>query len=197
MSEKLHSQKSHEHKGETDPTNSQEIAKHIEKTKQDTEKRAESTRHNHAEKVERIRSQIEAEAKSKHEHEEHHKTKESEKTELEQPVLINKELKQMTYKRTLRKTQNKLPAPYKTLSKVIHQPVVEAVSEVAGKTVARPSGVLMGGVFAFIGSSLFLWISKHYGYEYNFLLFLSFFAGGFIIGILVELGLYLANRKSK
>src|SRR5690606_36501416 len=111
--------------------------------------------------------------------------------------LANRELKDLAYRRTLKRVQSKLPAPARAFSKVIHNPAVEAASELAGKTVARPSGVLAGGVAAFLGSSLFLWVARHYGYEYNYVLFALCFVGGFFVGLLVEFGLRLANRRSR
>jgi hypothetical protein len=102
----------------------------------------------------------------------------------------------MKYKRTLQSVQKDLSTPEKALSKVIHNPTVDALSEVAGKTVARPSGFLTGAIFAFVGSSAFLWISKHYGYKYNFLLFVIFFGVGFVVGLVLEALLRLVHRKS-
>ncbi len=157
------------------------------------ESKAEKSKNEHAENLGEIRSKIETEAKSKKEKSEHHK----DKHESDKPVFVNKELKNLAYQRTLRRTQSKLSAPSRAFSKVIHQPTVENVSEFAGKTIARPSGILMGGISAFIGSSIFLWAARYYGYEYNFLLFALFFVGGFFIGLFVELGLHLANRKTK
>lgn len=159
------------------------------------EKRAEKATHEHKEKIEEIRSAIETEADSKQEHPVEKHAKKS--AETGHPTFVNRELKNIAYQRTLRRTQNKLPLPAKALSKVIHQPAIEAVSEAASKTIARPSGVLMGGIAAFLGSSIFLWAAKYYGFRYNFLLFILFFVGGFFIGLLIELGLHFAQRKSK
>lgn len=108
---------------------------------------------------------------------------------------VGRQLKDMTFQRTLTRIRHKLPATDKALSKVIHQPVVEAISQVGEKTVARPSGVLGGSIFAFLGSSLFLWASKHYGFRYNYLLFVIFFVGGFALGLALELLIHLARRK--
>lgn len=188
MSEKL----AHGH--ERGHERNHELEAHKEALREAAEKKAASTRHEHAEKLDEIRSQIEA-ADTKHENRK--QANEHEKTEAEQPVLINRELKDMSYRRTLKRTQAKLPAPARAFSKVIHNPVVEATSEIAGKTIARPSGILSGGVFAFLGSSLFLWIARHYGYEYNYLMLALFFVGGFFVGLLVELVLRFARRRAK
>lgn len=187
------SEKAAKHHEKHESSHGKEAKEHLEKLLSSTEKKAENSKHEHSEKIEKIRVDIEKTAKSA----EDHKKPKLEEKEPDRPILINKELKNVTYNRTLRRTQSKLPAAEKVLSKVIHQPLVESVSETAGKTVVRPSGVFMGGLFAFLGSSAFLWLAKHYGYEYNFFIFMVFFAGGFFVGLLVELGLNLASRRSK
>lgn len=187
------SEKAAKHHEKHEAVHSKEADSHLEKLHSSNEKKAKNAKHEHSEKIEKIRSDIEKTAKSA----EHHAAPGPEEKEPNRPVLINKELRNVTYKRTLKRTQSKLPTAQKALSKIIHQPLVESVSDATSKTVARPSGVFMGGLFAFLGSSVFLWVSKHYGYEYNFFIFMMFFIGGFFIGLLVELGLNLANKRSR
>jgi hypothetical protein len=102
-------------------------------------------------------------------------------------TLVNRDLKDTKYKRTLQSIRKDLSAPEKALSKIIHNPVVDALSATAERTIARPSGLLAGSICAFIGSSTFLYIAKHYGYTYNFMLMTLFFIGGFGLGLLIEL----------
>jgi hypothetical protein len=184
----------HEQAGEFDPS-LKEHSRHQEKLKDNLEQEATHTRHEHAENIGDIRSRIEAASKAKHEHDTD--KQKNEKHEAVHPVLVNRELKDMAYRRTLKRAQRHLPAPVRAFSKIVHNPIVDATSEVAGKTVARPSGVLLGGLFAFLGSSVFLWATRHYGYEYNYLMFALFFVGGYFIGLCVELGIRIASRKSR
>lgn len=187
MSERLkHSGEQHEA-----PKHSNEQQEALQKS---LEKEAKNATHEHAENLDKIRSEVESQAKTKEASEKHAHGHNKEK---EKPVFINRELKSMAYQRTLRRTRQQLPTLARPFSSLIHQPGVEAVSDFAGKTVARPSGVLMGGITAFVGSSIFLWAAKHYGYEYNFLLFALFFVGGFFAGLLLELVIHLVQRKSK
>ncbi len=102
-------------------------------------------------------------------------------------TYISSELKQMGFRRSLNNARRQMSAPAKTLSKVIHQPVVEKMSEAAAPTVARPSGVLGGGIAALLGSSILLYVSKHSGFRYNYLVFILLFVGGFVGGMAVEL----------
>lgn len=110
--------------------------------------------------------------------------------------LVRRELKDETLKRTLKQVRTKLSAPSRAFSRVVHQPAVDAVSQAASKTVARPSGFLGGSILAFVGSSAFLWVARHYGFSYNYLIFVLFFAGGFVIGMFLEL-LWFAVRRKK
>ena len=68
----------------------------------------------------------------------------------------SKELGRQTFDRTLTSVRRQLSAPEKQLSKFIHKPVIEKTSDFVGKTIARPSGILLGGIFSFIGSLGFI-----------------------------------------
>lgn len=192
MSEKINTNQ--EFNGSNEKIHSHETKRHHERIKHNHEKTASASKHEHANNLEKIRKSIDNEAIDKSEHKK--PAHDKERHESDQPVLVNKELKDIAYKRTLKKTQSKLSPTSRLFSKVIHQPVIEKASEVAGNTVARPSGILFGGIFSFLGSSGFLWAAKHYGYEYNFLLFIIFFAGGFLIGLAIELILWALKSRS-
>ncbi len=107
---------------------------------------------------------------------------------------LHRDLKQSAYKRTLERTQNSLNGPEKALSKVIHAPVVETISTVTGNTVARPSGILGGSIFALIGTLLLTYFTRRYGFSYNYLIFVILFAGGFTAGLIVELFIHLIRK---
>jgi hypothetical protein len=150
-------------------------------------------KHEHEENIANLRKTAELVAKPTQETV--LKTKSSENETGIYPATVNKDLKNMAYRRTLRRTQQQLSAPSRTLSKIIHQPAIEASSEVIGKTIARPSGILSGGIVAFFGSSVFLWITRHYGYEYSFLLMLLLFVGGFCLGLMLEFFIRFARKR--
>lgn len=98
-----------------------------------------------------------------------------------------KTVKQNAYKKVLKDTRKHLSTPEKTFSKVIHNPTVERASEVGAKTIARPTGILFGGIVAFIGSLLLIILSKRSGFSYNYLIFIIIFIGGYIVGLIAEL----------
>jgi hypothetical protein len=103
------------------------------------------------------------------------------------PSHVNRELKAITLKRELKQIRHKLSSPEKSLSKVIHQPTVRAISEATAKSIERPSGLLGGGIMAFVGSLGYLYLAKHIGFTYNYAVFFVFLIGGFAIGIILEL----------
>lgn len=96
----------------------------------------------------------------------------------------------------MRQIRSKLSKPDKTFSKVIHNKTVESVSEVSSKTIARPSGLLGGGICALLGSAYLLYMTKHYGFEYNYFVFFLLFVGGFFVGMFGELLLRYVFRKT-
>lgn len=148
----------------------------------------------YAEKIETIRDAIEHEAVS-HEHEpvklehEHH-------DEHRPHHYLTKRIKSQQYKKTVAEVQKSLSPSQQRFSKFVHQPAIEKVSEVGAKTIARPSGILGGALFALIGSSLVLYVARHIGFEVPNTIFIVLFIFGFIAGLLIELTLYTI-RKTK
>ena len=111
------------------------------------------------------------------------------------PVLVNKNLKETSYHRTLVRTQKQLSRPSRVFSKMVHSKVLDRPSEAVGKTIARPSGMLGGAIVAFIGTSALIWITRHYGYEYNYLVVSMLFIGGMSAGLLLEALLRIIRLK--
>lgn len=169
----------HYEKGEIDPYLYGEKRKNPEAQK--TPEHHESV--SSAETIEELLKQIEREAHSSKEvlgRQEHDKQREG------HAHLAGDHLKSHASRQTLKTVQRQLNRPERTFSKIVHNPAVENVSEVAGKTVARPYGLLWGGIFSVLGSLLVVIVTRFYGYEYNFVIGLSCFAGGFLFGLLFE-----------
>jgi hypothetical protein len=112
-----------------------------------------------------------------------------------QPLYIDKTVKKLRMKQSLSQVQRELTPMERGLSKLIHQPAVRAVSEVGAKTVSRPSGLLGGGLLAFLGSSTYLFMTKYIGFRYNYLVFLLLFVGGFVLGLVLELLVRLVRPR--
>jgi flagellar biosynthesis GTPase FlhF len=152
---------------------------------------AESIKHSHEkqkENLEHARHEAEIESKSAEQIAEELKGR-KELNHHGQPseVAVTREIKEMAAERLLIRARRHLSPPARAMSRIIHQPVVDAISEVTGKTVARPSGILGGGVVAFLGTSFYYYIAKHYGYNYNAFVFLLLLVLGFAVGWTVEI----------
>lgn len=165
-----------------------ESRKNLERIHKKAEKSQEATK----EHVEHIQSKVETHAISGKEF----TVGENESTSHGHVHSNQKELKADAYKKTMNRVERKLSKPDRALSKVIHNKTVESVSEFGGKTFARPSGILGGGLFALIGSAFFLYMTKHYGFEYNYFIFFVLFVGGFFAGMLCELLVRSVLKKS-
>ncbi len=114
-----------------------------------------------------------------------------------QPLNINRELKAITLNRELRTIQRKLTTPQRALSKLVHQPLIRAISEAADSTISRPSGLLGGGLAAFLGTSAYLYLTKAHGYDYNYFISFALFAGGFIVGLGLEMLVHLLTSSHR
>lgn len=186
MSEKLHH--SPENKGEKLEL-SGEIAKSHERLKEAAEQ---AEKNQSGDKLESIRRSVEQQAVSGKE------TAPTGQSESGKQTFTNqKSLKADAYKRTLGRIRTQLSLPSRALSRVVHQPVVDSVSNVAGSTVARPSGIFGGSLVALIGSATLLYMTKHYGFTYNYTVIFVLFVGGFLLGMLLELLIHALLRRRK
>ena len=162
-------------------------------------------KHNRAKEHEKLQETIEAGKKAKHEakdrledirssiDQEATKTaavkneQEADADNDQGPAIIDRKVKATAFKKELHRIQSHLPKSQRSMSKFIHSRPVEVVSEVGGKTVARPSGLLGGGIVAFVGTLALVIISRHYGFSYNFFVFLALLVGGFFLGLILEM----------
>ncbi|MDR1969768.1 MAG: hypothetical protein LBQ11_00250 [Candidatus Nomurabacteria bacterium] len=104
-----------------------------------------------------------------------------------QPIKkATKTQKQAEYKKTLKSIQKNMNPAERTFSKVIHNPAVEAVSEAAGKTVARPAALLAGSLSALILTTIIYITAKYYGYVLSGSEWIITFVIGWAIGLIID-----------
>lgn len=149
------------------------------------ESQKDNIRHEHKDNLEAIISKIEKTAISGQDLSKYQKI--PHKTEQSGPKYVSGELRDTALKRSLRNIQKSLNPYQKPFSRLIHNDAIEQISEAGAKTVARPEGLLFGGIAAFISSTVILIICRYYGYEYNYLIGLASFPAGYIFGILARL----------
>lgn len=183
MSEQLRSHEQH-HTPEVQDNTPDRLA--------EVEKRAHESHHEHAEQIEQIRAKIEHEAASAEKH--HDEQPHNERQPLHHH--ITKRIKAEQYKQTLKQVQAHLPKREKQFSKVIHQPTIEAISEVGAKTIARPHGIISGALFALIGSFTVLAIARHVGFEVPNSIFAILFVLGYLLALLIEIIVRLVHKAS-
>lgn len=138
--------------------------------------------HGSQEHVNKIAESIEKQAVSK---EAHHSTQETQRAS--HPAVISRELKNVAFSRSMTRVRKRLSAPSRVFSRFIHNNVVDAVSETVGSTVARPSAMLGGSALSLVGLLGFSWITRHYGYAYNFTVATLLFVVGLFAGLIIEL----------
>jgi len=108
------------------------------------------------------------------------------KDEAETIYPAGDQAKSVTLSTNLSIIRSSLGKTSRSFSGFIHKPSVNAVSEASGKTILRPSALLSGAIFTFIGSLYYLLVSNAAGYKYNFFVALALFVGGFIVGLILE-----------
>lgn len=108
---------------------------------------------------------------------------------------MTKSMKKDAYKREMAHVRKKLPPTERAFSKFIHQPSVDKVSDLSAKTIARPSALLGGGLGALVGTVVLVFISRHYGIVYNYVMLFLCFLVGMLVGLLVEMLIDLVRHK--
>jgi hypothetical protein len=102
------------------------------------------------------------------------------------PNYITKEDKAHSFNSVMSHARQDLSKPERALSKFMHQPAVEKVSDIAGKTIARPSGAIGAAVFASAGIFIVYLLAKRIGFTLSGSEAPILVAVGFITGLLVE-----------
>lgn len=161
------------------PVNNHELKNHHEKLERSRHERAEKASR-HEKDVTEVRHAAKKEALSSTEY---HQPK-SEKTPAAQ--THTKADKLHSFNTTMSHVRRNLSAPERTLSKLVHQPLVEKTSEVLGKTVARPSGVVGAGVAAFIGLFSVYSVARFAGFALSGSEMPILLAVGFLAGLFLE-----------
>lgn len=99
---------------------------------------------------------------------------------------VHRNTKKQTYTATMKRVESKLPAYQRTFSRVINNDAVDKVSNVAGRTIARPSGIAGAGIFAFLALGVVSYVANRYGFTTSGSEFIVFIAVGWAAGLLAE-----------
>lgn len=113
------------------------------------------------------------------------------------PNTLDRPQMQQAVRTYLGQVRKHLSTSDKVFSEFVHNPTINAISEATGKTLIRPSGILMGGLCTLVGSAWYYYATNHTGYHYNFVFAFVLFAGGFILGVVIELLFKLLAKGRK
>jgi len=119
--------------------------------------------------------------------------------EKKDPKSYTPAQKKTVYKTQMKHVQAQLPRGSRAFSKVIHNTAVEKVSDVAGKTIFRPSALVGGAVTGLVlGGSVYV-IAQFYGYSSfveSWMLPILLIIGA-VLGVAVELIINLFRHKDE
>lgn len=163
-------------------TSSERSSEQIKKLEKEREAKAEKARHEHKEHIGEILSKVEESSKKSSDllsREQPEKPKENE--------FVGSDVKSKVFKQTMTRVRKDLKPYQRPLSKFIHNDTVEKLSEAGASTVARPSGLLVGGITSLAASVAVYAGAKYYGYEYSYFVSLASFGGGFLLGVVGEM----------
>lgn len=103
--------------------------------------------------------------------------------------------KASNYRHTMISLRHRMKPGAKAFSSFIHAPSVEAVSEVAGKTVLRPSVSLGATTTAVLFTGFMYFFARYYGYTFHGSeVWISLILGG-IIGLVLEGAIKALRRR--
>ncbi len=95
----------------------------------------------------------------------------------------SKKRRQAAYRETLNEIRSEMNPGEKFVSSIIHNRVVEPVSDFVGATIARPNAMLSGSIAAFVVVTCVYFVAKHYGYQLSGSETITAFVIGWLLGI--------------
>jgi len=97
----------------------------------------------------------------------------------------------------MKHVQSELPASSRMYSNIIHNKVIEKMSDIVGNTIARPNAILLGAVVAFVLTLLTYTVAKTIGYALSGFETIAAFIIGWLIGIIYDyLRVLITGTKS-
>ncbi|MBP9738199.1 hypothetical protein KBD20_00760 [Candidatus Saccharibacteria bacterium] len=164
----------------TQPSSS-EVKQHHERLRENIESNAEKVGENSSAERE-ARHEVYEKAISSSEY----NAQNSEKQHSSTPTTHTKSEKKHSFNTTMHHVRKDLKPAERTLSRVIHQPVIEKTSEAVGKTIARPSGLIGAAVAAFIGLLFIFGVAKYAGFQLSGSEMPLLLLIGLVIGLFTE-----------
>jgi len=108
---------------------------------------------------------------------------------------IDRQTREKSYRQTVKRVQNELPAGSRAFSKVIHNKVVESTSEALASSIARPNAILSGAVAAFLLTLAVYIVAKTIGYRLSGSETIASFIIGWALGLIYDYFRLLVTGK--
>lgn len=141
------------------------------------------------EQMEIVRTELEIQAEKAAKHREYHNSQHK-----HHHTYITNRIRVERYNETLDQTRQSLSNKYRTLSKVIHKPIIDNLGEFISITLARPTSIIIAALVSLIAGLITLWVGHSVGFEVPNTLFIILFFVGYIIGLIIELIIYIAKK---
>jgi hypothetical protein len=126
--------------------------------------------------------------------------KELKKTSMRVPTAsksIGKKQLNNSYTKTIKQIQSELPPANRVVSKIVHNKVIEKITNIISSTIARPNAMLAGSFFAFILTLSVYITAKTIGYTLSGSETIASFIVGWSLGIIYDLiRMFVTGNKS-
>lgn len=117
--------------------------------------------------------------------------------DVKSPSQYTKKEKKQAYRQQIKKVQAQLPKGARTFSKIVHNPVVETVSDATAKTIFRPSALIGGSVTGIVFGLVIYLVARYYGYPIPAMTLVLILIVGAILGVIVELIAGMFKKSSQ
>lgn len=104
--------------------------------------------------------------------------------------------KQASYNMTMKEVRTHMSGPSRTFSRLIHNPVVEKVSDTVGGTIARPNAILSGALLAFLLTLGVYLVARMNGYPLSGTETIAAFALGWVLGLIYDFMRVMVTGRS-
>ncbi len=117
--------------------------------------------------------------------------------DIKPTVKLTKQEKKQAYRKQIKKVQSQLPKGSRTFSKIVHNPVVESVSDATAKTIFRPSALIGGSITGLVIGLVVYLTARYYGYIISNMMLVGLLIIGAILGVIVELLIGIFRKPSQ
>lgn len=98
----------------------------------------------------------------------------------------NKNIKKTAYRATIKQIQCNMKTRERIFSNIIHNSIIEKISNAVGLTIARPTALICGSLVSLILTAIIYLMAKYYGWELSGSEWIASFILGWFIGLIID-----------